>query len=288
MGVRAEFYDPTDLSALAAMIRPETRMIWVETPGSATMELQDIPAIVALAKPRGIFVGCDNTWATALGIKPLLMGVDVVAEALSKYAGGHSDILMGSITTASEELGLRVKALAGRFGIGVSPDDVSLVMRGIETLPIRHERSGSTALGLARWLEQQGAVARVLHPALPSHSGHRIWSRDHHASSGVFSICTKVSDLTRIAAALDELTVFSIGASWGGTRSLIVPVRVPSQRSATGWDGPEYILRLGIGMEPEDELRADLTRLLSKLQDHDIDKAAQQEAATIPNMEKLS
>lgn len=275
LGISATFYDPADLSTLGGLITPRTRLIWVESPGSVTMEMQDIPAIVALAHSRGILVGCDNSWSTALGFKPVTLGVDLIAEALSKYAGGHSDVLMGAITMASEDLGRKVKALVGRIGLGTSPDDVALVLRGMETLPLRLTRSGESALALARWLEAQPGVTAVLHPALPGFAGHDLWARDHIRASGVFSICTRVSDISRLAAAIDRLKVFSIGASWGGTRSLIAPIKIAPQRSATHWPGPDHVLRLGIGLEAVDALQEDLDRLLGAL-----DSVEQQSVST--------
>lgn len=288
LGVTATFYDPVDLAALGGKIRSETRLIWVESPGSVTLDMQDIPAIARLAKAKGVLVGCDNTWSTALGLKPLLLGADIVAEALSKYAGGHSDLLMGAITTASDELGRKIKALVGRIGMGTSPDDAALILRGLETLPVRLSRSGETALGLARWLETRPEVATVLHPALASHPGHRLWARDHLAAAGVFTICIQDAHLPHLAAALDALTVFSIGASWGGTKSLVAPIKVAAQRSATRWTGPEHVLRLGIGLESEDDLRDDLSRLLTVLASAgQPEKQAAKTATANPNMEKL-
>jgi cystathionine beta-lyase len=288
LGVMTTFYDPLDLASLGSAIRPETRLIWVESPGSVTLEMQDIPAIVALARAHGALVGCDNTWSTALGLKPLLLGADIVAEALSKYAGGHSDLLMGAITTASDELGRKIKSVVGRIGMGTSPDDAALILRGLETLPVRLARSGETALGLARWLEMRPEVATVLHPALTSHLGHRLWARDHLAASGVFTICTHEDRLPQLAAGLDELKVFAIGASWGGTKSLIAPIKVASHRSVTRWTGPEHVLRLGIGMEAENDLRDDLLRLLTVLgSTGQSQKQADITAIATPNMESL-
>lgn len=287
LGIAASFYDPLNLAALGTAIRPETRLIWVESPGSVTLEMQDIPAIVALARAKGVLVGCDNTWSTALGLKPLVLGADIVAEALSKYAGGHSDLLMGAITTASDELGRRIKSLVGRIGMGTSPDDAALILRGLETLPLRLARSAETALGLARWLETRPEVTAVLYPALTSHPGHRIWARDHLAAAGVFTICLRDVPLPELAAGLDELTVFSIGASWGGTKSLVAPIKVAAQRSTTRWTGPEHVLRLGIGMEAEDDLRDDLLRLLTALGSAgQPEKQAAKTATATPNMER--
>lgn len=265
LGIAAEFYDPVDLAALESRA-PGARLIWAESPGSLTLEMQDIPAIVAIARRHGAMTGCDNTWASPLNFRPLEHGVDLVAEALSKHFGGHSDILMGSITVADPELGLRLKAQMGRYGIGVSPDDVALVMRGIETMAVRMARASTTALRLAAWLANQPHVAQVLHPALPNASGHEIWARDFYGSAGLFSVIFDEAAAPHVLPALDALQVISIGASFGGTRSLAAPSAVAPLRSATRWAGPEFVLRLSIGMEAPEDLQDDLTRFLAAIE----------------------
>ena len=173
LGVSCEFYDPCDTRALAALLADApTRLVWVESPGSVTMELQDLPAIVAMAHAAGALVGCDNTWASPLYCRPLEHGADLVVEAISKHLGGHSDLLLGSVTTRDDALGLRLKAAFGRLGIGTSPDDCALAMRGIDTLGLRLESAGRTGLSLARWLSEHPLVDAVLHPGLESDPGH--------------------------------------------------------------------------------------------------------------------
>lgn len=262
LGITAEFYDPTDLAALERQV-PGARLIWAESPGSLTLEMQDIPAIVAIARRHGALTGCDNTWASPLNFRPLEHGVDLVAEALSKHFGGHSDLLMGSVTVADPALGLRLKAQMGRYGIGVSPDDVALVMRGIETMALRMTRAAATALELAEWLAGQPHVARVLYPALPGSPGHDLWTRDFRGASGLFSVVFDDAAAPHILPALDALRVISIGASFGGTRSLAAPSAVPPLRSATRWTGPEFVLRLSIGLEAPEDLKEDLARFLA-------------------------
>ncbi|MES2433147.1 MAG: PLP-dependent transferase [Pseudomonadota bacterium] len=264
LGIGAVFYDPTDLAALASLA-VGARLIWVESPGSLTLEMQDVPAIVALARSVGALVGCDNTWASPLNFRPLVHGVDIVTEALSKHFCGHSDILMGSITVRDAGMGLRLKAAMGRYGIGVSPDDCALVMRGIETMAVRIARASSTALALAAWLEAQPHVARVLFPALPSFPGHDIWARDFSGAAGVFSVVFDAAAAPHILAGLDALSLISIGASWGGTRSLAAPSAVAPLRTATRWVGPEFVLRLSIGMEAQSDLQTDLCGFLEAI-----------------------
>lgn len=265
LGIVAEFYDPTDLVALDRRAAG-ARLIWAESPGSLTLEVQDIPAIVAIARRHAALTGCDNTWASPLNFRPMEHGVDLVAEALSKHFGGHSDLLMGAVTAADAELGLRLKAQMGRFGIGVSPDDVALVMRGIETMAVRLERSGATALRLAGWLQGQPHVARVLYPPLPADPGHALWSRDFRGAPGLFSVVFDEEAAPHVLPALDALRLISIGASFGGTRSLAAPSAVAPLRSATRWTGPEFVLRLSVGLEAPEDLQDDLTRFLAAIE----------------------
>lgn len=265
LGIAAEFYDPTDLAALDLRAK-DARLIWTESPGSLTLEMQDIPAIVAIARRHGALTGCDNTWASPLNFRPLDHGVDLVAEALSKHFGGHSDLLMGAITVCDPDLGLQIKAQMGRFGIGVSPDDVALVMRGIETMSVRMARAASTALRLAEWLSTQPHVAQVLYPALPGSPGHDIWVRDFQGAAGLFSVVFDDLAAPHVLPALDALRVISIGASFGGTRSLAAPSAVAPLRSATRWTGPEFVLRLSVGMEAPEDLQDDLSRFLAAIE----------------------
>ena len=265
LGIEAVFYDPTDLVALAAHLGHKTRLVWVESPGSITMEMQDVPQIVKLAHSAGALVGCDNTWASPLIFRPLEHGADIAVEALSKHFGGHSDILMGSVTVRDTELGLRLKAAFGRLGIGVSPDDCVLVLRGIETLAVRLTRSSASALAIAEWLADHPMIDRVFYPPLASDPGNAIWRRDFKGACGVFTFTVAPAVAGRIFAALDAFELVSIGASWGGTRSLIAPTSVRSQRTAVPWTGPDHLLRISIGLEHPDDIRADLERFFHAL-----------------------
>ena len=260
MGIKVVFYDPADLEGLDVAAQG-ARLIWIESPGSTTMEIQDVPAIAAIAQDAGALTGCDNTWATPLLFKPLDHGVDIVVEALSKYLAGHSDVLLGSVSTRDAALGNSLKATAGRMGIGVSPDDCVLTLRGIETLAVRLARSSETALSLAAWLSTHPLVARVLHPALENCPGHALWARDFKGASGVFSLIPRPDAVPHVFGGLNHLQAFTIGASWGGTKSLIVPMKIKEHRTAVPWTGPDLVLRLQIGIEAEEDLRRDLETL---------------------------
>jgi cystathionine beta-lyase len=265
LGIEAVFYDPTDLAALESGIDTKTRLIWVESPGSVTMEMQDVAAIACLAHAKGALVGCDNTWGSPLNFKPLAHGADLVVEALSKHFCGHSDVLMGSVTVRDEQLGLRLKAAFGRIGMGTSPDDCALIARGIETLAVRLRHASGSALEIANWLQRHPCVETVLHPALPDCPGHDLWRRDFSGSAGVFSFSLTAAAVPHAVEALDALELISIGASWGGTRSLLAPVAVKALRTVRPWTGADFILRLSVGMEATSDLIADLTRFLDRV-----------------------
>ncbi|MDB6454228.1 trans-sulfuration enzyme family protein [Falsirhodobacter sp. 20TX0035] len=252
LGIGHRVYRP-DASDLEAQIDSSVKLIWMEAPGSTTMEVQDVPAIVALAKRHGILTGIDNTWATPLLFKPLAHGVDFSMQALTKYVGGHSDLLMGSVSVNDSELRRRLRDQMRMLGLGVPPDAVSLALRGIETMAVRMAHQGRVALELARELADRG-VGEVLHPALPSCPGHEIFKRDFAGASGVFSIV--LPEAARLNPALDALRVFAIGASWGGTRSLMAPMTITRENAHPRND--KTILRLQIGLEDPADLRADL------------------------------
>jgi cystathionine beta-lyase len=266
LGIEAIFYDPCDLAGLARSVDAKTRLVWTESPGSVTMELQDVSAIAALAHAKGALVGCDNTWASPLNFKPLTHGADLVVEALSKHFCGHSDVLMGSVTVRDEDLGLRLKAAFGRIGMGTSPDDCALIARGIETLAVRIRHASASAMEIARWLQDHPLVERVLHPALTEFPGHALWKRDFAGSAGVFSLCLKPSAVVHAVEALDALQLISIGASWGGTKSLLAPVAIKALRTVRPWAGPDFLLRLSVGMEATADLVADLTRFFEAIE----------------------
>lgn len=265
-GIEHGVYDPMIGAGVADLIDGHTKLVWVESPGSGTMEVQDVPAIVAAAKAKGALVGCDNTWASPLLFKPLAHGADFAIEALTKYVGGHSDLLLGSITLRDLGLRKRIKDTLRMVGIGVSPDEAALALRGIETMGVRLAHMGRVSEEFARRLQHLPAVETVLHPALPSCPGHVFWKRDFKGSGGVFSIVLRPGSEEALDPALTAMEVFAIGASWGGTRSLVAPMAIKGDRTATPWTPEGPVLRVSIGLEDPDDLWSDLEGLLRKLE----------------------
>ncbi|MGO4740139.1 cystathionine beta-lyase [Bosea sp. 2KB_26] len=265
-GIDYGVYDPLIGADIADLIDDATKLVWVESPGSGTMEVQDVPAIVKAAKAKGVLVGCDNTWATPLIFKPLAHGADFACEALTKYVGGHSDLLLGSVTVSDMALREKMKETLRAFGVGVSPDECQLALRGIETMGLRLAHMGKVSEDFARRLTHSPAVETVLHPALPTCPGHAFWKRDMGRSSGVFSVVLKRVAEADLEAALTALKVFAIGASWGGTRSLIAPMAVKGDRTITPWMPEGTVLRISIGLEDQDDLWNDLDALLVALE----------------------
>lgn len=265
-GIEYGVYDPLIGAGIADLIDQRTKLVWVESPGSGTMEVQDVPAIARAARAKGALVGCDNTWATPLLFKPLAHGADFACEALTKYVGGHSDLLLGSITVADIALRQKMKETLRGLGVGVSPDECALALRGIETMGIRLAHMGRVSEDFARRLTRSSAIEQVLHPALPSCPGHEVWGRDMKRSSGVFSVVLGPGAEANLDAALTALRVFAIGASWGGTRSLIAPMAVKEDRTVVPWTHPGTVLRISIGLEDPDDLWNDLEALLFALE----------------------
>lgn len=264
-GIDYSVYDPMIGAGIAELIDETVKLVWIESPGSGTMEVQDVPAITAAAKAKGVLLGCDNTWASPLLFKPLAHGADFAAEALTKYVGGHSDLLLGSITVADLDLRLKLKDTLRMLGIGVSPDEAQLALRGIETLGVRLAHMGRVSEDFARRLESLPAIERVLHPALPSCPGHEFWKRDFAGSSAVFSVTLKPGAEARLGPALTAMKVFSIGASWGGTRSLIAPMAIKGDRTVKPWEAQGEVLRISVGLEDPSELWSDLQTLFESL-----------------------
>jgi len=265
-GIDYLVYDPLIGAGIGNLIDEKTKLIWVESPGSGTMEVQDTPAIIQAAKARGVLVGCDNTWATPLLFKPLAHGADFAIEALTKYVGGHSDLLLGSITVADLDLRQKIKLVLRDLGIGVSPDEAAMALRGLETMGVRVAHIGRVSEDFAQCLLLSPVVQRVLHPAIPSCPGHAYWARDFKGSTGVFSIVLKPGLDHLVSEALNGLKVFAIGASWGGTRSLIAPMAIKGDRTVNKWNDEGIVLRISIGLEDPDDLWRDLDGLLQKLE----------------------
>ena len=263
MGVTTRFYDPLIGAGIAELFGDRTRAVFMESPGSLTFEVQDIPAICAAAKARGIATLLDNTWATPLFLPAIASGVDLSILACTKYIVGHSDAMLGSVTAAPGLLdGLR--RMTHAFGQHVGPDDAALGSRGLRTLDVRLRQHQAGGLEVARWLETHPAVARVLHPALPSCPGHDLWQRDFRGASGLFAfVLAGGSDADR-AALIDGLDLFGIGFSWGGFESLALPVDPAPIRTATRWQAEGPLVRLHIGLEDPADLIADLKRGLDR------------------------
>ena len=262
-GVGVRYFDPCVGGDIAAVIQPNTKAILLESPGSLSFEIHDVPAITAAARARGVVTMLDNTWGTALRLQPLALGCDISLSALTKYVGGHSDLLMGA-ATANAALWPRLKNATYRLGYHVSADDAALALRGLRTLEIRLDRAESSGLAVAQWLASHPAIDCVLHPALPSHPGHALWQRDFTGASGLFGFILKRGRRPDTAALIDGLEHFGIGFSWGGFESLVVPVDIAPIRTATKvpWPGP--IVRLSIGLEHPDDLIADLAKGLER------------------------
>ena len=257
MGVETEYYDPMLGAAIQSMIRPNTSVIFIETPGSQSFEVQDVPAIAALARAKGICTILDNTWATPLFFPPHARGADMAVEAGTKYLGGHSDLLIG-LVSANAEWFPRLRATFDAFAMCAGPEDAFLSLRGLRTLDVRLREAERQALELAHWLAPRKEVAQVLHPAFPSCPGHAIWKRDFLGSSGLFSVLLAPCSRTSLAAMLDGLKLFGMGYSWGGFESLVIPFDCRSYRSATAWSPPGPALRFSVGLEDIEDLKADL------------------------------
>ena len=257
-GIKTTYYDPLIGADVAALLQPNTRAIFMESPGSLTFEVQDVPAIVAVAQARGLTTMIDNTWATPLFYPTASLGVDLTICAVTKYIAGHSDVMMGSVS-ARESHWLQLRDTAQLLGNAVSADDAYLAARGLRTLDLRLKRQGETALAIARRLANHSRVAQVLHPALPDCPGHKSYARDFLAPGGLFGFTLEDDGAD---AFVDALTLFGIGYSWGGFESLALPTDPSRCRSATCWtDGT--VVRLSIGLEAECDLIADIEQALS-------------------------
>ena len=263
-GVETTYYDPSVGAGIADLFRPNTRAVLVEAPGSQSFEMQDIPAIAEAARARDICVVMDNTWATPLFFPPHAMGVDIAIEAGTKYLSGHSDLLLG-LTSANARYWPALHRCFTEFAICAGPEDVFLALRGLRTMELRLREAERQGLAMARWLQTRPEVLRVLHPALPDDPGYAIWRRDFLGSSGLFSIVLKPVPRAAVAAMVDGLELFGIGASWGGYESLVIPFDCRSYRTATEWAPGGPALRLSIGLEDAEDLKADLDAGFARL-----------------------
>ncbi len=263
-GVETEYYDPLIGDGIAALIRDNTRVVFMESPGSLTFEVQDVAAIAAAAKARGVVSMLDNTWGTPLFFRPFEHGVDIAIEAATKYISGHADVMLGVIIM-NEPHFKRLKTVTVALGNSAGPDDCYLGLRGLRTLSVRLARHQETGLTLARWLAERPQVARVLHPALANDPGHELWKRDFTGSCGLFGVELNPVAAEKVTAMLDGFELFGMGFSWGGFESLILPMEPKYSRSATTWDGKGPLLRIHAGLEDPADLIADLEAGLERL-----------------------
>jgi len=263
-GVEVTYYQPAIGAGIASVLRPNTRLVWCESPGSITMEVQDVPAIAEAAHRAGVKVALDNTWSAGIYFDALAHGVDISMQALTKYVGGHSDLLLGSITVRDVADYDRLGVTHQVVGCAVSPDDCALALRGMKTLAVRLDAIEHAALDVARWLGARPEVELVLHPALPSCPGHELWKRDFTGSTGVFSIVFhRTFAKEQVLRFVDSLELFKIGYSWGGVTSLAVAYDFQSNPGR-----PDYghrIVRFNIGLEDVNDLKADLERALGRM-----------------------
>lgn len=260
MGVDVEYYDPLIGGGISALIRDNTSVIFTESPGSNTFEIQDIPAICKAAHERNAIVMIDNTWATPLYFKPLEHGVDISIHALTKYPAGHSDLVLGSVS-ANERCWKRLHTYHGIMGCCASPDDTYLTLRGIRSMGVRIREHEKNAIEMATWLEANPAVATVMHPALPSHPQHDLWKRDFKGSTGLFGFTLKTDDMEKAARFYDALNLIGRGYSWAGYESLAVLASLGDRQIAKG-TGDGVLVRLNVGLEDPEDLKADITQAL--------------------------
>ena len=256
-GIAARFFDPLDIAGFAAMIGDQTRAVLLESPGSLTMEVCDVPALAAAAKARGLVVLLDNTWAGPTGFQALRHGVDLSILALTKHVGGHSDVMMGSVT-ATAEYYPRLRKRSLMLGQQASPDDAALALRGLRSMGVRLERSTASGLAIAEWLQSRSEIAAVLCPMLPGSPGHDLWKRDFTGGCGLLTVVMAGGDATARDRLIDALELFGIGYSWGGFESLALGVHPERDRSIMPWPKDNYAVRLWIGLEDPADLIADL------------------------------
>lgn len=267
LGIETTYYDPQIGAGIKNLFRENTRLVYVESPGSITFEVQDIPAIAAAAHRHNAVVLADNTWATPLAPAPAGLGADVIIQSLTKYAGGHSDVLMGAVSAS----GNHAKTLEKHYkitGLSVSPDDCYLISRGLRTLSVRVKQQEKTALQLAEWFAARPETRRVLHPAFESCPGHEFWKRDIGMSCGLFAAVVKPYSEEALATMLNNMELFAMGFSWGGYESLLIPLNPTHARTATTWAEDGLLLRVHAGLESAEDLIEDLERGFARLNAH--------------------
>ena len=264
-GIAHQFYDPMNAADLAAKISERTKLVWIEAPGSVTMEFPDLAGLVAAARARGVLVALDNTWGAGLAMRGFDQGADIVMHALTKYPSGGADVLMGSVVTRDESLHLRMLKVHGQLGLGVAANDAEFILRSLPTMVLRYHAHDAAARQLAAWLGSQPAVTQVLHPALPGSPGHAHWAASCSAAAGLFSVMLDAAlSPAQVDAFIDALQLFKIGYSWGGPVSLVVPYDLGSMRDDRS-AMPGHLVRFSIGLEAVADLQADLAQALRML-----------------------
>ena len=265
-GVETTFYDPTaDADAIAELMRENTKVVFAESPGSLTFEVQDLPALAEAAHARGARLLVDNTWAAGYFLKPISLGADVSIQAATKYLVGHADCLIGAITAADEQAAKKIYYSLLQLGSNVSADDAYLCLRGMRTLSTRLERHQENALELAKWLSKRKEIAEIIHPAIKGCPGHAIWKRDFTGSSGLFGAVMTPIPVSRLKAFFNSFKLFGIGYSWGGFESLCVHVHPDRYRSVSEWKAEGPVLRIHAGLEDIDGLKDDLERAFAAM-----------------------
>ena len=264
-GITHQFYDAMNPADLAARIHGRTKLVWVEAPGSVTMEFPDLPALAATARFRGVLVALDNTWGAGLAFRAFDFGVDIVMQALTKYPSGGADVLMGSVVTRNEALHLKMLKVHGQLGLGVAANDAEFILRNLPTMALRYHAHDASARALAAWLGQQPRITQVLHPALPGAPGHAHWAATCTAAAGLFSVMLDSALApAQVDAFVDALRLFKIGHSWGGPVSLVVPYDLGAMRDDRS-ALPGHLVRFSIGLEAVADLQADLAQALAAL-----------------------
>ena len=256
-GIDTTYYDPAIGAGIEELIRPETKLIWLESPGSQTFEVQDVPAIAEVARRHGVATAIDNTWSGGYFFQPLAQGIDISVQAGTKYISGHSDLLLGTIACGAEHYE-RLRETYLRFGVCVGADDAYLALRGLRTIGVRMKQHHANGLAVAEWLTAQEEVLRVMHPALPQDPYHALWRAQFTGASGLFGFILRETDRSRLAKMFDGFSLFGMGSSWGGYESLIVPTNPATYRTATHWDPDGQTVRIHVGLEDPDDLIAEL------------------------------
>jgi cystathionine beta-lyase len=265
-GVETTYYEPRIGGAIAGLFQPNSRFVWMESPGSLTFEVQDVPAITAAARAAGVATGIDNTWSAGLHFKAFDHGVDVSVQALTKYQAGHADVLLGACLARDAATHAQLRRANKELGLGMgAPDDVYLCLRGLRSMPVRLAAQSQSAMRVATWLRGHPDVVEVLHPALPGARDHELWARDFTGAAGVFSVVLRPAPPERLTAMFEGFKLFAMGFSWGGYESLIVPCMAQLKRTAATWRPKGELMRLSIGLEDADDLIADLDEGFKRL-----------------------